>query len=121
MARPTVAQVQQAFLDRRPLKTTHLESTEDGRLLSYGWYEIARWVTTCRLHGTNVPTFLDDAAHETLPCSRTRILRRNNGTYHGRPNGWYSVSTARHASHIYGLNVEDSPVPTPKSEAEMRF
>lgn len=121
----TIREVQQAFLNRQPLKTTHLESTEDGRLVSYGWYEIARWVTTCRFHAVNVDTYHDDAAHESIcPLARTRIIRRNNGMYPGsktHQNGWYSVSTSKHVSGIWGADVEVSPIPTPRGDSEMRF
>lgn len=35
--------VKRAFLERRPAETKNLISTGE-KLLSYGWYEIARWV-----------------------------------------------------------------------------
>lgn len=133
MAHHTIREVQQAFLSRKPLKTTHLESTEDGRLVSYGWYEIARWVSSCRLHGVKNddprdqnPSPASDLHFLMCPLTRTRIVRRNNGKVgngvEARENGWYSVSTSRHASYIaYDPNVETSPVPTPRGDPEMRF
>lgn len=119
----TIREVQQAFLNRKPLKTTNLESTEDGRLLSYGHYEIARWVRSCRLHGVKDNLndgFLDSngSLHFMVcPLTKAHIIKRNNG-----PKGsWYSHTTAHHASGISGPNVETSPIPTPRVNPVMRF
>ncbi len=39
----TNSDVKKAFEQRQPKTSTHLVSTGD-KLLSYGWYEMARWI-----------------------------------------------------------------------------
>lgn len=114
----TIAQVLQQFLDRTyPARTTNLHADSDGRLWSYGWYEIARWVRQCRLHKDNCPDLA--LGQHSCPAARTRLIVRNTGY---RWNRWYSRTTNRHASAIQRHpDAQLAQEVTPRFEGSLRL